>query len=315
MTLREFFAVVELRTKVVSFSSFILGTLYAVWSAGRFSAGRAAAMLAATLAVDMGTTAWNTYFDYLRGTDDARFNRERDKVLVHGGVAPGSAFFASLGLFAGAVVLGLALSIAAGWWVAAAGAVCMLAGFFYNAGPLPISRTPFGEIFAGGFLGTVLFLIAWGVQISSGGAAAAVPGAAAFRGAVFASLPSFLFIASILTVNNTCDIDGDWASGRRTLSILIGRRAGEALVYCLGFAACGVLGVLAVFGVLPRSAGAAAMVSAVLAAREYRRMHRRGYSHETKGPNMGSIVRVFTVYSLCYAAAVGIVLLREGVLP
>ena len=168
---------VGLLTKVVSVSSFGLGTLYEAWSSGVFSALRAALMLAATLAVDMGTTAWNSYFDYLRGTDDARFNRERDKVLVHGDVPPAAAFFASAGLFAAAVVLGLAVAALAGWWVAAAGAVCMAAGFLYNVGPLPISRTPLGEVFAGGFLGTALFLISWGVQAAPAGRAAGGAGA------------------------------------------------------------------------------------------------------------------------------------------
>jgi 1,4-dihydroxy-2-naphthoate octaprenyltransferase len=309
MTLRDFFAVVEIRTKVVSLSSFTLGTLYALWSAGRFSAVRAVLMLAATLAVDMGTTAWNTYFDYLRGTDDPRFNREDDKVLVHGGVAPGTAFVASAGLFGLAVVLGLALSVLAGWWIAAAGAVCMLAGFLYNAGPLPISRTPFGEVFAGGFLGTALFLIAWGVQALP----APTPGAAQAAAALLASMPSFLFIASILTVNNTCDIEGDRASGRRTLSILLGRGTGEILVYLFGFLACGGLVVLAFFRILPWSAGAAGLLTAAFAAAEYRRMYRRGFSHGSKGPSMKSIVRIFSVYSFCYAAAMGAALTGKGI--
>lgn len=305
MTFRDFFAVVELRTKIVSVSSFALGTLYAAWADGVFSPLRAALMLAATLAVDMGTTAWNSYFDYIRGTDDARFNREDDKVLVRGGVSPGAALFASAGLFALAVPLGLVLSALAGWWVAAAGAVCMAAGFLYNAGPLPISHTPFGELFAGGFLGTALFLISRGVQTVP-----AAAGGLAAEGAILASLPSLLFIASILTVNNTCDIDGDREAGRRTLSIIAGRAAGEALVYLLGFSACALLLVLAYSGEAPLPAAPAGLLIAVFSVREFRGMRSRGYGHATKGRNMGSILRIFTVYSLCYATAFAAALFR-----
>jgi 1,4-dihydroxy-2-naphthoate octaprenyltransferase len=101
MTIREFFGVVELPTKIVSLSSFTLGTLFAAASVGRISPVRVVLMLLATLAVDMGTTAWNTYFDFLRRVDDSRFNRERNKVLVHGGVPPAAALVVSLFPFRG----------------------------------------------------------------------------------------------------------------------------------------------------------------------------------------------------------------------
>jgi len=167
--LGNFLAVVEIRTKVVSVSSFLLGTLFAmrclsVQGIGAVHWGRALSMFLSTLCVDMGTTAWNTYFDYLRGTDDPRINREPDKVLIHGGLPPAYAFWTALWLYIAAMVGGLVLSFQVGFWILPVGAACMAVGFFYNAGPLPISHTPFGELFAGGFLGSGLFLISFGVQ-------------------------------------------------------------------------------------------------------------------------------------------------------
>jgi len=185
--LGNFLAVVEIRTKVVSVSSFLLGTLFAmrclsVQGIGAIHWGRALSMFLATLCVDMGTTAWNTYFDYLRGTDDPRINREPDKVLIHGGLPPAYAFWTALWLYIAAMVGGLVLSFQVGFWILPVGAACMAVGFFYNAGPLPISHTPFGELFAGGFLGSGLFLISFGVQtagrVGSGFKAAIGKGAA-----------------------------------------------------------------------------------------------------------------------------------------
>jgi 1,4-dihydroxy-2-naphthoate octaprenyltransferase len=40
---------------------------------------------------------------------------------------------------------------------------------------------------------------------------------------VWLGLPSSTLIATILSVNNACDIEGDARAGRRTLAIVLGR--------------------------------------------------------------------------------------------
>ncbi len=286
MTLRQFGRIVELRTKVISLSSLLLGTLYAV-RAGAFSPPRLLLMGVAVLAVDMGTTAFNSYYGFRHGEDDPRFNRETDKVLVHGGVSPGAALLVSAALYVLALFYGFGLAVVAGWPVAVVGPLGMLVGFLYNAGPRPISRTPFGELFAGGFLGFALFLLSAWVQAGS------LP-----PGAPLAALPSFLLVASVLTVNNTCDLEGDRAAGRRTLSSLLGRRASAVLVVLLGAAAWGLAIVLRADGAGTPAPWWPLAAGAVLAAAEYTRLFRRGFSHSTKGPAMRGIVRVVVLYSL-----------------
>ena len=287
MTLTDFARIVEIRTKIVSVSAFLIGTLFAAWYAGEFSPLLALLMLAATLCVDMGTTGFNSYFDFHSGVDNAQFNRERDKVLVHRGIGSHLALVISVGLFGAAVVLGALIGFLVGIEIILVGAACMAVGFLYNGGPLPLSRTPLGELFAGGFLGFVLVALSYYVHTRS-----------LDSGAVLIGLPSFLLVASILTVNNTCDLDGDRAAGRWTLSILLGRRGGELVIYLLGAAGFGLALALGAVGVLPRWTMIPLAAAAILAGREYRRMHRRGYSHETKGPSMGSISRVFLLYTV-----------------
>ncbi len=282
----DFARIVEIRTKIISLSAFLIGTLFAAYHAERLSWPLVLLMLAATLAVDMGTTGFNSYFDYRSGVDNKRFNKERDKVLVHRGIGPHVALGISVALFAVAVVLGLLIGYLVGWEIIFVGAACMAVGFLYNGGPFPISRTPFGELFAGGFLGLVLVALAYYVQTQVLDTAIVLLG-----------LPSFLLVSSILTVNNTCDLEGDRAAGRRTLSILLGARGGEVAIYLLGTAAYAVAALTAVLGYLPRLALLPLALSALPVVAEYRRMHRRGYSHETKGPSMGSIARVFVLYS------------------
>ncbi|MCX7786820.1 MAG: prenyltransferase [Spirochaetes bacterium] len=320
--IKQLLAVVEIRTKLVSISSFLLGTLFA-WRylseegldspplmSGNPSPGilleRAISMLFATLCVDMGTTAWNTYFDYLRGTDDPRINREPDKVLIHGELPPSYAFWTAFWLYMLAMVGGIVLSIQVGFWILPVGALCMAVGFLYNAGPLPISHTPVGELFAGGFLGSGLFLISCGVQVAGRihlGAPSNAWGAKGWTEMVLASLPSLFAVAAILAVNNACDTEGDRMAGRKTFAVLFGKFSGEILALVLAVLASIVGIALSWIAVLPQFGIYTFSISFLFTLYQFYRMHQRGFSHSTKSRNMKSILRVFGVWSLAYGGA------------
>jgi 1,4-dihydroxy-2-naphthoate octaprenyltransferase len=289
MKLRQLWGIVELKTKVVSVSTLATATLFALRERGRLDLLGLALIVPAVLLVDMGTTAFNSFFDYWRGEDRGGRLREPDKVLVTEGVPALAALFVALGCFLAAACLGLALAFHAGAWLLWAGAICLAAGYSYNGGPLRISRSPLGELVAGAFLGTFLFLIVYRVQAGGWGTRP-----------LLASIPGALFIASILAVNNACDIEGDTAAGRKTLAILLGARRASALPFALGAAAF-ALGIgLAFAGPLPRASALCLGGSAIAAMPFYARMIRRGFSHETKGPSMRAILGAFGVWSLGY---------------
>ncbi|MCF7952785.1 MAG: UbiA family prenyltransferase [Spirochaetales bacterium] len=286
MTGRQFLAIVEIQTKIISLSTFLMGTLYAVISHGTFSWAVFAVTAGAVLCVDMGTTGFNTYFDHKIGTDKADYTVEKVKVLVHEDVDPKSALFVSLILFAIASVLGLILAALTSWYLIIVGGASFAAGYLYTGGPFPISRTPLGELFAGGFLGTVLFMISYFVQED-----------AVSWNAFFASLPVSLFIASILTVNNTCDIKGDRLVGRKTLSILLGERLSRILIFCELTAAYAAALLLAGIGIFPEAVIPFLGAAFLFSIPELLRMHKRGYSLETKEASMGSIAKLFLLFT------------------
>jgi len=288
--LHVFLDIVELRTKIVSVSGFLLASLGVLHERGRVDPIAAAVLFAAVLAVDMGTTAFNSYFDYLRGVDELSRNREKDKVLVHEGVPPAAALAAALLLFAFAAIAGIGLAAAVDLRLLPLGAACFLVAFLYSGGPRPISSTPFGELFAGLFLGSALFLV---VALALGGDPAA---------ALLRSLPSAFCVAAILSVNNACDREGDRAAGRRTAAVLFGKAADAlpALLFASGYAAAAAL---ALAGKLPSSYLFAASSGAVLSAIPLYGMYRRGFSHATKGPNMGAVSRAFLIFTISSAAA------------
>lgn len=300
MTVRQFLLVVEFRTKIISVSTYLLATLYAAAAGASISPPTAVLLAVAVLCVDMGTTAFNTFYDYVRGVDSPLLTVEPDKVLLHEGVAPAHALLVSLALYAVAAGTGFAVASLTSWWIIAAGFVCMLVGFFYNGGPVPISRTPLGELFAGGFLGAVLFLVVFFVYAGE-----------MTLQALVASVPSTLLIAAVLAVNNTCDIEGDRAAGRRTLSIVVGARGAPFLVDLLCAASYVVLAVVlfaahataAPEGGVVVAAAALVAAGAIGSAAMLAGMHRRGYSHATKHRNMAAMMRIVMVYTAVYAVA------------
>jgi 1,4-dihydroxy-2-naphthoate octaprenyltransferase len=292
MSWHTFLRIVEIRTKIVSVSTFALAVFSANWLMGGVPWHLAALLFVAVLAVDMGTTAFNTFFDFERGVDASSTNREEDKVLVHKRTPPGYALVTGLGLFAFASVLGLFLVLWTGWPLLLLGAVSLVVAFLYSGGKKPISSTPWGEFFAGFFLGTVL----WVVVVYVLGAPSRWTADFWWRVPLL-SVPSFLFIASILTVNNCCDREGDAQAGRRTLAILWGPRA-NALVLVQPLLAYVALGVLAGTGFLPWTFLFVAVLGPALTIPLWRGMFRRGFSHATKGPNMGAVSKTFLLYTL-----------------
>ena len=268
VTVVDLLQIVDIRTKIVSLSSLAIGTSYAVYTTHAFSIGLFVAMLLATLLVDMGTTGFNSYYDFLHGVDTVDTDAEKSKALVQRGIEPAVALRLSWFLFVLAAALGLVIGALVDWRIVLVGGACMTVALLYSGGPVPIARLPVGEIFAGGLLGLVL-------------------------------------IATILSVNNACDIEGDAKAGRRTVAILLGRDNAERVIH-LQAAVTLLLGyALVPLRVLPVSALLPMTLAGLFGWRELARMHRRGFSHRTKAPSMGGISAVFVVYTLAILVAIG----------
>ncbi len=294
--LKAFTSLVELRTKLVSASSFGLGLAAAAADGRQIDPLAAALVGCAALAVDMGTTAFNSYFDWYRGTDDPRFNRESDKVLVHGSVFPAVALYLALALYGIALPLGVATAVRAGFWILPAGTLCLMVGFLYSGGPRPISSTPFGEPLAGGLLGSALCAITYYASSSMG-----TSPRPSSLGTL--ALAQGLMVASILAANNACDIQGDREAGRKTLAVLLGPRLAPLVLYAY------IASALLVDGFVPGATGWAASLARLLGyllllafvTRQLIMVIMRGFSHETKGPTMGAALSLFIVHSLFLA--------------
>jgi 1,4-dihydroxy-2-naphthoate octaprenyltransferase len=294
MTFRQFLRVVNIRVQVVTLSPICLGILLATASGNRLVGIPSILFALSAALIGMGTTALNSYADFMRGIDNKDFSLEAEKALVHEGVPPGAVLVVAVALFASGSALGLGLCLLIDWWIALVGILGLSVAIFYSAGPFPISRTPLGEVFVGASQGSLLFCVAYLVQ-----------GATLDRTVVLLSLPSAVFVALILSVNNSCDRIGDRAGGRRTLSILLGPVGSRVLVPCMGYSGY-ALALMAV-GKLGNGRSTALLclaLGALVCAPLFLKMDKRGYSHATKPANMQAVLSVFLVFTLAMGAAI-----------
>ena len=129
---------------------------------------------------------------------------------------PRTVLTVALVFFALAAVAGLAIVIRTEqWWLIAVGAACIVAAWFYTGGRRPYGL---GEIFVFVFFGLVATIGTTWVQ------ALYVP-----QEAWFGAVAIGLLACAVLLANNLRDIDQDRSAGKRTLTVLIGKRATQVL--------------------------------------------------------------------------------------
>jgi len=170
-----------------------------------------AAMLLASLLIQAATNLFNEYYDFKRGLDTPE-SVGIGGGIVRDGIAPRTILRLAVCFFAIAVLLGVYICMLSSWWIAAVGAISMAVAYLYTGGPFPLAYTPLGELFSGFFMGPVIILITYYIQLG-----------ALDRDIVLVSIPVAVLTGAILMANNIRDLDGDRKRGRRTLAIILGR--------------------------------------------------------------------------------------------
>lgn len=196
-------------TLTAAFIPVFIGTMLGILD-GKFHFILFAAMLVASLLIQIATNLFNEYYDFKRGLD-TKESVGIGGAIVRDGVEPVVVLRLGLALFIVSIFIGLYISIATSWWIAVIGAISMAAGYFYTGGPYPIAYTPFGEIVSGLFMGVVIILISYYIQT----------GTVSLQ-AILLSIPISILCGAILTANNIRDREGDEKNGRKTLAILLG---------------------------------------------------------------------------------------------
>lgn len=255
MNITTFFKLVEIRTKVASVIPYLVGTLYTLYAFDTFNPMNAILMFLSMLIFDMTTTAINNYIDYTKAIKKDGYGYEVHNVIHKYGLKTSHIRFLIYTMLFISSVLGILLALNTNIIILLLGMVCFAIGILYTFGPLPISRTPFGELFSGLTMGLVLTFITIYIHIFDQN----VFNFSLTRELLTVNLnlsvliaigviciPLVACIANIMLANNICDMEEDLPNRRYTLPIYIGR--GNALLlwealYYLAYVAI-IIGVL-----------------------------------------------------------------------
>ena len=170
-------------------------------------------LLVIVILMQSSVNTFNDYYDYVKGTDTEDANVDpSDAVLVYNNVDPKSALRLAIGMLVCAFLLGIYAVYKAGFAPLVIALVGALFVVLYSAGKSPISYLPLGEAVSGIVMGGLIPLAVYQV----------VTGKLDFLMLVW-SIPTIIGVGLIMFTNNTCDIERDIPSGRRTLPVLLGR--------------------------------------------------------------------------------------------
>jgi 1,4-dihydroxy-2-naphthoate octaprenyltransferase len=188
--------------------------------------------LGVALALQVGVNYANDYSDGVRGTDADRVGPLR---LVGSAAASARAVkAAAMASFAVAAALGLVLAATTAWWLVAAGALCIVAAWYYTGGRSPYGYRGLGEVMVFVFFGLVAVMGTTYVQTGS-------LTAASFLAAVGVGA----LACAILVANNLRDIPTDREAGKRTLAVLLGdERTRYLYALLVGLAVVALIGLV-----------------------------------------------------------------------
>lgn len=188
----------------------VAGISFAIYAEQTFHFFLAVTMILCAALIQIATNLFNEYFDFKNGLDT------KDSVgiggaIVREGISPKTVLLSAFILYGISGILGIILAANSSWWLLVIGGICLIIGYCYTGGPYPISRTPYGELFAGFLFGSGFSMIAYFTQTGH---------ISLYSFAV--SLPLVALIGLLLTANSLRDRVADQANGRRTLAILLG---------------------------------------------------------------------------------------------
>ena len=173
--------------------------------------------LAVALFLQIGVNYANDYSDGIRGTDDYRVGPLR--LTGSKSVRPEAVKLAAFAFFGLAAASGLAIVLITGmFWLIAVGLAAIVAAWFYTGGKNPYGYAGLGELAVFVFFGLVATIGTTFVQV----------GFIEFN-AVLGGIASGLFASAVLMVNNIRDIETDKLASKKTLAVMLGKKAATGL--------------------------------------------------------------------------------------
>lgn len=198
------------KTLPAAIAPVLVGTALA-YREDSFNEAAALMALVCSMLLQIGANFVNDLYDFLSGSDtDKRHGPTRmvaNKIISVKEMKAGITV-----IFSAAFLLGMYLVYIGGAPIFIIGALSIIAGIGYTAGPYPLAYNGLGDVFVFiffGFVGTVGSFYVQTLKVTPL--------------AFWASVPVGALVTNILVVNNYRDIDEDRENGKNTLAVKFGR--------------------------------------------------------------------------------------------
>ena len=212
-TVRIWLLAIRPATLPAAVSSVLVGLGAALGIGAPFRLDTAVGCLAVALVLQITANLSNDLSDFRRGADTP--DRAGPlRVAAAGLVTERQLEIAIVVTIAIAAAIGLWLTTIGGPVLLGLGALAIVAALAYTGGPWPYGYRGLGEVFVFVFFGLVAVV---GTAFLQAGQIAPL--------FVAAAVPVGALTTAILVVNNLRDIPTDAAAGKRTLAVILGRRA------------------------------------------------------------------------------------------
>jgi len=196
--------------------------------------------LLGSLLVQCGTNLTDEYADHAPDRETTHKVQAPYKVIALGLLTPAAVRRGAMTCFGLAALIGVYLVARTSWPLALICLASVGVAYGYSAGPLPLGHLGLGEPLVFVFMGPVMVLGSFYVQVQRLSWAA-----------VWLSLPVACLVTAILVANNLRDAEEDRHSGKLTLVALWGQQPVAQLFCLLVLVAFGTLPILALWGVVP----------------------------------------------------------------
>lgn len=258
--MNAFMKLVEIQTKLASQLPLLLGTSYVLYAYDQFKPLNFLYLFLSLLSFDMATTAINNYFDYKKAIKTSGYGYETHNAIVSFNMSERKVGAIILILLLMATGFGIMLFVNTSIVVLLLGLFSFGIGILYSYGPVPISRTPFGEFFSGSVMGFIIPFLAvyvhiyplnileitythWNLNFTFN---------LGILGTIFLlTIPPITCIANVMLANNICDKEDDLANKRYTLPIYIGKTKSLILYKWLYYIAYISIVVMCILKILP----------------------------------------------------------------
>ena len=173
--------------------------------------------LVGSVSIQVATNLTDEYSDHRRTRSAVKFLAPH-KVIERGLLSEQAVLVGTLAAFGAGIGIGLYIVWEVGWPILAVGLASVAVACMYSSGPHPLGHLGLGEVTVFVFMGPVMVMAAYYVQVQE-----------LSWTALGASVPVAFLVTAILHCNNLRDVAEDQEDGKRTLASAMSAIAGRWL--------------------------------------------------------------------------------------